>query len=203
MMIEDRHEELPRDAKEPPKFTKGAERVLRAASELFYREGIHAVGVDTIAAAAGVTKKTLYDQFGSKEALAVAYLRRRDARWREYLENELAQVPAGGTKRILAIFDISGRWAIENSDKGCCAINARAETADPGSPIAAEAIRQKKWLRDLLEELCREASVADPAHAADSLMLLYEGGLVTMGMGTFPQPFAVGRDAAARLLAMS
>lgn len=203
MMTEDRREVMPRDTNELPKYTKGAERVLRAASELFYREGIHAVGVDTIAAAAGVTKKTLYDQFGSKEALAVAYLRRRDARWREYLENELAQVPAGGTERILAIFDISGRWAIDNSDKGCCAINARAETDDPESPIAAEAIRQKKWLRDLLEQLCREASVADSAQTADSLMLLYEGGLVTMGMGTFPQPFAVGRDAAARLLATS
>lgn len=203
MMAEDRREVMPRDTNELPKYTKGAERVLRAASELFYREGIHAVGVDTIAAAAGVTKKTLYDQFGSKEALAVAYLRRRDARWREYLENELAQVPAGGTERILAIFDISGRWAIDNSGKGCSAINARAETDDPESPIAAEAIRQKKWLRDLLEQLCREASVADPARTADSLMLLYEGGLVTMGMGTFPQPFAVGRDAAARLLATS
>jgi AcrR family transcriptional regulator len=203
MMTEDRREELPRDTKELPKYTKGAERVLRAASELFYREGIHAVGVDTIAAAAGVTKKTLYDQFGSKEALAVAYLRRRDARWREYLENELAQVPAGGNERILAIFDISGRWAIDNSDKGCCAINARAETDDPESPIAAEAIRQKKWLRDLLGQLCREASVADPARTGDSLMLLYEGGLVTTGMRTFQQPFAVGRDAAARLLATS
>lgn len=202
-MTEDRRGVMPRDTNELPKYTKGAERVLRAASELFYREGIHAVGVDTIAAAAGVTKKTLYDQFGSKEALAVAYLRRRDARWREYLENELAQVPAGGTERILAIFDISGRWAIDNSAKGCSAINARAETDDPESPVAAEAIRQKKWLRDLLEQLCREASVADPAQTADSLMLLYEGGLVTMGMGTFPQPFAVGRDAAVRLLATS
>jgi AcrR family transcriptional regulator len=203
MMTEDRREEPPRGTQELPKYTKGAERVLRAASELFYREGIHTVGVDAIAAAAGVTKKTLYDQFGSKEALAVAYLRRRDARWREYLEHELAQVPEGGTERILAIFDISGRWATDNCDKGCCAINARAETADPESPIAAEAIRQKKWLRDLLEQLCRQASVADPAQGADSLMLLYEGGLVTMGMGTFPKPFAVGRVAAARMLAIS
>jgi AcrR family transcriptional regulator len=203
MRADDRSDKQPRETKELPKYTKGAERVLRAASELFYREGIHAVGVDTIAAAAGVTKKTLYDQFGSKEALAVAYLRRRDARWRQYLENELAEVPAGGTERIIAIFDISGRWAVDNSDKGCCAINARAEMDDPESPIAAEAIRQKKWLRDLLEQLCTEASVADPTRTADSLMLLYEGGLVTMGMGTFPNPFKVGRDAAARLVATS
>jgi AcrR family transcriptional regulator len=195
-MNEYRHEDLLR-------YTPGAERVLRAASELFYRQGIHAVGVDTIAAAAGVTKKTLYDRFGSKEALVVAYLQRRDSRWREHLENELARVPAGGTERILSVFDISGRWAIDNSDKGCCAVNARAETDDAASPIAAEAIRQKKWLRDLLEQLCREASVAEPARVSDSLMLLYEGGLVTSGMGTFPEPFAVGRDAASRLLAAS
>ena len=80
-------------------LTPGARRVLDAASELFYERGIHAVGVDTIAEAAGVTKKTLYDRFGSKEALVVAYLQHRDARWREHLADHLARVPAAGPDR--------------------------------------------------------------------------------------------------------
>ena len=183
-----------------PHYTPGAERLLAAASDLFYREGIHAVGVDTIAAAAGVTKKTLYDRFGSKEALAVAYLRGRDARWREYLDQELALVPHGSVERILAVFDLSARWALTTSDKGCSAINARAETSDVTHPVAAEAMRQKKWMRDVFADLCRDAAVADADRVADILMLLYEGGLVTVGMGTFADPFAAGREAAAVIL---
>jgi AcrR family transcriptional regulator len=184
-----------------PRYTPGAERLLSAASDLFYREGIHAVGVDTIAAAAGVTKKTLYDQFGSKEALAVAYLRRRDARWRDHLASGLQLETHGSVERILAVFDISARWTLDNSTKGCSAINARAEVSDAGHPVAAEAVRQKKWMRDVFERLCREAGLPGPERLADILMLLYEGALVTTGMGTFADPFRAGRAAAAALLA--
>ena len=193
MTVDNRPEALPH-------YTPGAERLLAAASDLFYRDGIHAVGVDTIAAAAGVTKKTLYDQFGSKEALAVAYLRGRDARWREFLERELELVQSASPDRILAVFDASAQWALDNSTKGCSAINARAEVSDPTHPVAAEATRQKKWMRDLFERLCREAGLADADRVADTMMLLYEGALVTTGMGTFADPFAAGRAAAAALL---
>jgi AcrR family transcriptional regulator len=185
---------------EMPHYTPGAAKLVAAASDLFYREGIHAVGVDAIAAAAGVTKKTLYDRFGSKEALAVAYLRGRDARWREHLDRELAREPEGSVDRILAVFDASGRWAVDNSAKGCSAINAHAETSDPDDPVAVETTRQKRWMRDVLEQLCREAGVAGADQVSRTLMLLYEGGLVTVGMGTFAEPFAAAREAAARIL---
>ena len=200
MPVDNRPEALPR-------YTPGAERLLAAASDLFYRDGIHAVGVDTIAAQAGVTKKTLYDTFGSKEALAVAYLRGRDARWREFLERYLESVPAAstppGTDRILAVFDASAQWALDNSTKGCSAINARAEVSDPAHPVAAEATRQKRWMRDLFERLCRDAGLADAERISNTMMLLYEGALVTTGMGTFTDPFAAGRVAAAAILAAS
>ena len=196
MTVDNRPEALPH-------YTPGAERLLAAASDLFYRDGIHAVGVDTIAAAAGVTKKTLYDQFGSKEALAVAYLRGRDARWREFLERELELVPSGSPDRILAVFDASAQWALDNSTKGCSAINARAEVSDPAHPVAAEATRQKRWMRDLFERLCRDAGLADAERISNTMMLLYEGALVTTGMGTFADPFAAGRVAAAAILAAS
>ena len=183
-----------------PPYTQGAEKLLAAASDLFYREGIHAVGVDTVAAAAGVTKKTLYDRFGSKDSLVVAYLRGRDARWRDGLERELEEEPAGSLDRILAIFDISQRWSIGNGSRGCSAINARAETGDPDNPIAVEAVRQKKWLRSVLEQLCEEAGLVDAAAVANSLFLLYEGALVTTGMGTFAEPFNTARETARMIL---
>lgn len=75
-------------------MTPGARRALDAASRLFYEHGIHAVGVDRIAAEAGVTKKTLYDRFGSKEQIVVEYLAGRDERWRALLDERLAAAPS-------------------------------------------------------------------------------------------------------------
>jgi AcrR family transcriptional regulator len=181
--------------------------VLDAASELFYARGIHVVGVDAIAAAAGVTKKTIYDRFGSKERLVVAYLQHRDARWREHLEAELARTPDAGIARVLAVFDAAITWADANTPKGCSAINARAELGagelgdeDDGHDVLPEVMRQKAWMLELLRDLCREAGVPEAATVSRTLMLIYEGGLVTLGMGTFARPMAVARDAARALL---
>lgn len=187
---------------ELPPLTPGARRVLDAASDLFYERGIHAVGVDTIAAAAGVTKKTLYDRFGSKEALVVSYLQHRDARWRDHVAVHLAQVPEPGPARVLAIFDAAISWVPDHSTKGCSAINARAEIDGPGDAplVLAEARREKEWLLAVFAELCGEAGFHDPDRLAETLMLLYEGAIVTVGMGTFAEPFATARDSARRLL---
>jgi AcrR family transcriptional regulator len=185
-----------------PSLTPGAARVLDAASLLFYERGIHAVGVDTIAEAAGVTKKTLYDRFGSKEALVVSYLQHRDARWREHVAEHLSRVPEPGIARVLAVFDAAIAWSDENSPKGCSAINARAEIGDghDGHPVFPEVARQKAWLLDLFTELCREAGVADPELTAKAMMLLYEGAIVTVGMETFTAPFEVARGLAGLML---
>jgi len=183
-------------------LTPGGRRVLDAASRLFYERGIHAVGVDTIAEAAGVTKKTLYDRFGSKEALVVSYLQHRDARWRDHVAGQLARVPDPGADRVLAVFDAAISWSDENSPKGCSAINARAEIGEGNDdhPVFPEVTRQKAWLLDLFEELCGEAGITDPQAMAQAMMLLYEGAIVTVGMTTFAEPFAIARTWAARLL---
>jgi AcrR family transcriptional regulator len=184
-------------------LTPGARRVLDAASRLFYDRGIHAVGVDTIADAAGVTKKTLYDRFGSKEALVVSYLQHRDARWRAHVAAHLAAVPEPGSARVLAVFDAAISWTAENSQKGCSAINARAEIGDghDGHPVFPEVARQKAWLLEVFADLCREARIDDPDDTARALMLLYEGAIVTIGMETFDRPFELARDVARSLLA--
>ncbi|KQO60041.1 TetR/AcrR family transcriptional regulator [Curtobacterium sp. Leaf261] len=184
-------------------LTPGARRVLDAASDLFYDQGIHAVGVDTIAAAAGVTKKTLYDRFGSKEALVVAYLQHRDARWRAHLAAELERVPEPGVDRVLAVFDASISWTDANTPKGCSAINARAEVggAHDGNPVFPEVSGQKQWLLGVFGELVAEAGIADPGGTARTMMLLYEGAMVTVGMETFSRPFEQARAVAAGLLA--
>lgn len=194
-----------------PALTKAARRILDAASGLFYEQGIHAVGVDTIAETAGVTKKTIYDRFGSKEALVVAYLQDRDRRWRRFLESSLAEtVGLPGVDRILAVYDISEQWAERNSTNGCSAINAQAEIPDASYPSHTEVVRQKVWMHAVFRRLCVEAEAADSVGSADlaadadelahALMLLYEGALVTLGMGTFEHPFRSARRAAGALL---
>lgn len=187
---------------ELPALTPGAARVLDAASRLFYDRGIHAVGVDTIAEAAGVTKKTLYDRFGSKEALVVSYLQHRDARWRAHVLEHLTRRGEPGIDRILAVFDAAIAWSDENSPKGCSAINARAEIGDAhdGNPVFPEVARQKAWLLDLFLQLSREAGASDAELTARTMTLLYEGAIVTVGMETFDQPFEVARGVARAVL---
>src|SRR5687767_2968876 len=108
-------------------LTPGARRALEAAGRLFYERGIHAVGVDLIAAEAGVTKKTLYDRFGSKEQIVVEYLADRDERWRAFLAERMQAAGPGPAARVLAVFDASRAWAREHSPKGCSMVNAHAE----------------------------------------------------------------------------
>lgn len=183
-------------------LTPGARRVLDAASVLFYENGIHAVGVDTIAEAAGVTKKTLYDRFGSKEALVLSYLQHRDARWRESVAAHLARHPEPGVDRVLSIFDAAIAWSDDNSPKGCSAVNARAEIPDHATSglVLPEVTRQKRWLLEQFAELIAEAGLSDADERARELMLLYEGAIVTVGMRTFREPFETARAISKRLL---
>lgn len=184
-----------------PDLTPAAQRVLDAASALFYERGIHAVGVDLVAETAGVTKKTLYARFGSKDALVVAYLQGRDRRWREFLDGFVAASDLTGAERPLVVLDAAAAWSDDHTPRGCSAINARAETAEPTDPVAQEVTRQKVWLLGVFAELCREAGLADPDDVARTLMLLYEGAIVTVGMATFADPFAAAREAARGVLA--
>jgi len=183
-------------------LTPAARRVLDAASILFYNQGIHAVGVDTIADEAGVSKKTIYDRFGSKETLVVAYLQHRDALWRDHVAATLTTVPEPGIDRVLAIFTASITWSDGHTPKGCSAINARAEIGEGNSdhPVFPEVSRQKVWLLDLFTELVREAGLPDPHDTGRALMLLYEGAIVTVGMQTFGDPFQVAMGVARRML---
>jgi AcrR family transcriptional regulator len=112
-------------------LTPAGERILEAASELFYNRGLHAVGVELIAETAGTTKKTLYDRFGSKDALIARYLQRRAERWQAFVLGHLAEhALAPGTERVLALFDALDRWMSEHR-RGCAFVNAQAELTDP------------------------------------------------------------------------
>ncbi|MGW0811901.1 TetR/AcrR family transcriptional regulator [Streptomyces viridiviolaceus] len=184
-------------------MTPGARRVLAAASRLFYERGIHAVGVDLIASEAGVTKKTLYDRFGSKDQIVVEYLAARDERWRAFVAERLARVEPGSADRVLAVFDASRDWMTESSPKGCSMVKAHAEISDASHPAYEIIIGQKQWMLTLFTDLVREYAAPRADELARTLMILHEGALVAHGLGIFPDPGGHARDRAAELLAAS
>ncbi|MFC5216262.1 TetR/AcrR family transcriptional regulator [Streptomyces coerulescens] len=188
-------------------MTRAARRVLEAAERLFYERGIHAVGVDLIAAEAGVTKKTLYDRFGSKERIVVEYLTGRDERWRaflaQYLDEHLDAAHATPRARVLAVFDASRAWSARYGAKGCSMVNAHAEISDPSHPAFPVIAGQKEWMLALFTGLARDVvpgGTDDAERLGRTLMLLHEGALVAHGLDVFPDPVTHARDQAAALL---
>ncbi|WP_369213368.1 TetR/AcrR family transcriptional regulator [Streptomyces flavofungini] len=180
-------------------MTPGARRVLDAAARLFYERGIHAVGVDLIAAEAGVTKKTLYDRFGSKEQIVVEYLAERDERWRAFLAGYVDEAPAPRDK-VLAVFDASHDWAVDHMSKGCGMVNAHAEISDPAHPAYAIITGQKAWMLALFTGLSAEFAPDRAGRLGRTLMLLHEGGLVASGLRVFPGALEEARKDAEELL---
>lgn len=180
-------------------LTPGARRALAAAGRLFYEHGIHAVGVDLIAAEAGVTKKTLYDRFGSKEQIVVEYLADRDERWRAFLAPRLDSAPTA-RGRVLAVFDASRDWMEANGSRGCSMVNAHAEIDDPTHPAYAVITGQKSWMLALFTDLVRPLGPEVPDALARTLMLLHEGALVAHGLRIFPGALEHAREEARALL---
>jgi AcrR family transcriptional regulator len=175
-----------------PPLTPAGERLLAAASALFYRRGIRAVGVDLLAEEAGTTKKTLYDRFGSKDELVALYLRRRARRWQEFLIAHLDGPP--GTEPALAVFDALADW-LREQDRGCAFVNAYAEIGGTGHPAEPVIRAEKDWMRQVFVELAGSSPLGAQLH------LLYEGATVAHTAGGRADAVPTARAAAARLLA--
>jgi AcrR family transcriptional regulator len=170
------------------------ERILNAADQLFYREGIQAVGVDALAAAANVSKRTLYKHFASKDALIVAYLLRRAAR--------MTALDGPPLQQILGVFDGLERVLGGRSFRGCPYVNAVAELGgDPAHPAMAVVKDIKLGRRDWFETRLRTLNATDPSRLADQMALLVDGAITTsMVRGGDPQAAVSARAAALVLL---
>lgn len=177
-------------------LTPGAHRILDAAERLFYTHGIHAVGVEAIAAEAGMTKRTLYNRFGSKERLVEAYLQQRNQRWQTRLDNRLAEAPR---PRINAVFEAYTDDA-DGAVHGCAFLNAAAELR--GNHPGIEVIRSHKQAvlsavrRLVAEEVGSEAGEA----LADYVFLLLEGGIAQHGVNPESGSLETAKHAAMDLL---
>ncbi|MFI6827701.1 TetR/AcrR family transcriptional regulator [Kribbella sp. NPDC050241] len=190
-----------RGLSEEARLTPAGERILAAASTLFYEQGIRTVGVDTIAAAADVTKKTLYDRFGSKDRLIAAYLDRRNRVWHAFLDEQLeAREPGTPEEVILALFGALTDW-VAGSRNGCGFINASVELAAPDHPAMPVIVGQKQWMRSEFKAQAELAGLADAGELADRLLLLHEGALVSYRVAAMDNATEVASRAAADMLA--
>lgn len=179
-------------------LTPGARRILDVAGELFYRRGIHAVGVDVIAAESGITKRTLYDRFGSKDKLVATYLRDRHHRWWGRMEQRLDAEPSSP---VLAVFDSYFADA-EPSNRGCAFLNAAGEL--PFGHPGYEVVRaHKQAVRQRIAALLRAhhpALYAEADGVADEIFLLLEGAIAHRGIDSDDRLLAQARSTTARLL---
>jgi AcrR family transcriptional regulator len=168
------------------------ERILETADKLFYGQGVRAVGVDTVAAQIGISKRTLYNYFPSKDALIVAYLLRRSV--------PLESSDAAPMEQILGIFDRLERSFTSHGFRGCPFVNAVAELGEPSHEVKQVAVafkeRRRVWFRDLLAKL----EVADPEGLATQLALLIDGAIAGALVRGDPKMAHAAKNAAGALL---
>jgi len=166
---------MPRDAKAT------RDRILATAAKLFGGVGIKSVGVDEVAKRAGVTKRTLYYHFRSKDDLIAAYLRERDQPTLDYIVGWMDATQGGLAEQVRAVFDNVARLGRNPKWRGCGFLRTAAELAAlPGHPAVKAASAHKKKVEAEFERRIAAAGLSDPAARARQLMLLFDGAFSSM-----------------------
>ena len=155
------------------------ERILSAASELFYRHGIRAVGVDAVAEAAETNKMTLYRHFSSKDELVAEYLRRLAEKAKASWDRLEADHPGEPSAQLRAWLKNMAAHVANGDERGCALANAAVELPEKDHPARRVIEAFKTAQRERLVQLCAAASLAEPEMLADELFLLLEGARVT------------------------
>jgi AcrR family transcriptional regulator len=173
-------------------------RLLAAANELFYAEGVQTVGIDRVIEHAGVARASLYNTFGSKEELVQAYLRSRHDTTTGRLTEAIGE-HEDPRAQLLAVFDAQGGIFLDPRFNGCAFVSASAEAVQ-GGHIAQAADEFRAWIREMFTELARRLAVPDPAELGRQLQMVYDGAGLSARMDHDPSIAAAARSAAEALL---
>lgn len=173
-------------------------KLLAAADELFYNEGIHSVGIDRVIEKAGVAKGSLYYNFSGKDDLIKEYLFGRHASWTARIDAAVA-AESDPKAKILAIFDVLGELFSQPDYRGCTFMNAVAE-APEGGPQLAAAATFRAWLHGMFNELVAPLDVSDPSLLSGQLVILYDGAVAAAQMDTSPGAAQTAKTLAAMVL---
>jgi AcrR family transcriptional regulator len=154
------------------------DRIFGKACDLFYRRGIRAVGVDTIANEAGTNKMSFYRSFASKDELVAEYLRDQERHGWQIWDEIVAPHVGDARKQIEALFSAHVKETCKGESRGCAIANAAVEISDEQSPARAVIENYKLELRRRFRKLAREVGARDAEALGDALMLVWEGSLV-------------------------
>jgi AcrR family transcriptional regulator len=170
---------------------------------MFCASGFHVVSVDDILEEAGVARMTLYKNFGSKDDLIVATLRREDRMFRQWLSGSVEALAARPEDRIDALFvALHERFAAEGY-YGCAFIRASIEFPDPEHPAHRAAVEQREMIRSYLRGLADEVGALEPRALAEQLYLLFEGAITASQLHGEPWPADCARQAAGTLVTIA
>lgn len=169
------------------------ERILAVSCDLFYRHGVHAVGVELIAEAAQTNKMTLYRHFKSKDELIVAYARRLAAEGEAVWERLAVAFPDDPERRLAAWVDHVEEILTSSAERGCALANAAVEL-QPGHPARTVIEDYKRRKREQLVGLFAQSCYRNPELLADEVFLLFEGARISIQCG--------GRGPALRVVEM-
>ena len=182
------------------------EQLVTAAFELFYRHGVHAVGINRVLAESGVAKKTLYNHFPGKDDLVAATVDYCDRRYFSWL-NARIEGAADGEATLNAIFDalddlFKGRDPSVQAFYGCYFINVSAEFSSPDHPVHQLCARNKTAMLDLIRLHVGKMFGSDPAvlEVADTIAMLIEGAIVRAHVASDLDAASKARAAAQRLI---
>lgn len=183
-------------------YSDRAQHLIETALELFYRNGFHATGIDTVLAKANVSKMTLYNHFGSKEELILSALRLRDLRWRKWFISATEKNAETPRERLLATFDALHEWVNSRKFYGCMFINASAEFPKRADPIHKAAAEHKKLVYDYILSLTKAAGAKDSTGLARHIFLLNEGVIIDAHVSNNKKAAFEAKEAAAKLIAV-
>ena len=155
------------------------DRILQVATELFYREGVRAVGIDRIIEESGVAKASFYRNFPTKDDLVVAFLEQYQNRTRGRIEKARSAYPGEPYRQLLELFRLSALRMNEQDFRGCPFMNTTVEFPDDEHPAnrMARASRMETWR--VVADMAREAGARDPEALATQLEIVYSGAMMT------------------------
>lgn len=176
------------------------EKILQTARRLFCQVGIHATGIARIIEESGVSRRSLYTHYGSKENLLKAVFEAEASIWFHWFDCDLPQMECSPTERILALFDLMQNWFDSEIFYGCVFINAVAEHEKCNSWIQEISSSYKEKFTARLQIMVTASGVRDPAMVTEKLNLLIDGTIVTAMITGNSKIAQTGRLAAADIL---
>jgi AcrR family transcriptional regulator len=177
------------------------DHLLAVAQRMFCEMGFHAVSVDAILEEAGVARMTLYKNFGSKEDLIVATLKREDRMFRQWLASAVEARSNRSKDRILGLFHALHDRFASDGYYGCAFIRASIEYPAPAHPVHRAAQAHKEMIRSYIRGLAAEVEGADPVTLCEQVYLLFEGAITASQLHGEPWPAEYARQATEKLLA--